>query len=856
MIRKILLVVLAIRWLAGTVAPGQEISGMPVFGDDFGATGLFVENWDVTKGAKCEGGRAIIPSGNNITLRRKAEGDFAITADLTVERPVGKDVGHCGVTIDGINFMITPRQQPIANTAYRVPGEERSRGASAGAIPGFEFGKPCRIMISRQKLGESYKYSYKLNGKPVDSFNVMMPVKGRMAFYGYKTNIGVDNFQLYSVKSDGSNNLVINSSFEQLQEGMPNYMKPLFGGKYEFDGKWETFLGNFAIDRNEKMSGENSVRMTRGEMFPNSIGVGTHNVSVAAKTPVTFSIYLKASDDEFPVTLNIWELWHKNHSKPIKISKQWARYVFTLENPEKAIVRANMKFDKPGTIWVDDIQVEVGSEATKYMPSSLDKDKFVDTEKASVPVIKDDGISVTAEKTPVSGGMPRLELYTRLNYYMNEDNAVIVGSLALPDVEKLAGRITVAGRTLEVKMEPEFTFDIPLKGIENGAYQVTLDVCKGTEKLVSGTTRLVKRELKAGATRIDLQRRCLVVGGKPYLAIAPHFGLPLPDRKPEKQEMMLKNILRLHREMGYRCLMLGSKDDQPFPQQTQAFLDICAREGIKIIYWPYQSWNNRDKVDPVARFQMLKADNIIAWLVVDEPELYAKSDEVETFMEAHRKASPWTPVFMNNTLIGIPARFAGLKTDILMLDDYLCNRENRKVIEMLDATTMMMEAGRGDRKPVFYFLEGENLQNHYRECTYAEQIAETYGVIIAGATGISYFLSLPVYPEDYRASVDVNRELLELEDVIFSLEKTSKAVMTDSVVKSMTRKLEGKVYVITLNSDNHRAADVEIKLPPEFRYAANAKVQFENRNIDLKNGKISDKFKPLEQHVYVADIVN
>ncbi len=411
----------------------------------------------------------------------------------------------------------------------------------------------------------------------------------------------------------------------------------------------------------------------------------------------------------------------------------------------------------------------------------------------------------------------------------------------------------VAGKSFDVKMEPDFAFDIPLKGIENGEHHITLDVYNGAEKLANGTATLVKREFKAGATQIDRQRRCLVVDGKPYLAITPFFGV---DRgiKPAEQDVVLKNMLRLHKEMGYKCFLVGAVDDTPVPQQAQAFFDLCAADGVKIIYWPFQSWKAREKMTPEQRFQTMKADNIIGWMVVDEPELYAKSEEVEPFMEAHRKASPYTPVFMNNTIIGIPGRFANLKTDFLMLDDYLTNRENRKVVEMIDATTMMMEAGREDRKPVFYFLAGENLPNHYRECTYAEQVAESYGVIIAGARGISYFCSLPLYPEDYRASVDVNRELLSLEDVIFSLEKTSNATIANTAVKSMTRRLGNKLYIITLNSDNDRPATVDIALPSEFAYAGSAEVRFENRKIDVKNGKISDSFKPLERHVYVVDI--
>ena len=167
---------------------------------------------------------------------------------------------------------------------------------------------------------------------------------------------------------------------------------------------------------------------------------------------------------------------------------------------------------------------------------------------------------------------------------------------------------------------------------------------------------------------------------------------------------------------------------------------------------------------------------------------------------------------------------------------------------------MMMKMGSEGRKPVFYFLAGENLPNHYREPTYAEQMAQTYGVIIAGARGVSYFLSLPQYPEDYRACVDVNRELLSLEDVILSLEKTSKATISDSIVKFMTRKLGNKIYIISLNSDNDRATDVEITLPAEFKYAKTATVKFEKRKVEVKSGKIFDKFKPLERHVYVIDV--
>ena len=70
----------------------------------------------------------------------------------------------------------------------------------------------------------------------------------------------------------------------------------------------------------------------------------------------------------------------------------------------------------------------------------------------------------------------------------------------------------------------------------------------------------------------------------------------------------------------------------------------------------------------------------------------------------------------------------------------------------------------------------------------------------------------------------------------------------------MTRKLGNKIYIIALNSSNDRAADVEIVLPSEFRYAEQAEVAFEDRRVEVRNGRISERFAPLARHVYVAAV--
>jgi len=826
-----------------------ELPGTPVFTDDFDVPALFIENWSVSTGTSLEDDHVVIPSGNNLTLRAVQEGDFVITADVTIYEPEG-DLGHCGVILDGINFMSVPKTPPTAQTAYRVPGESRSRGTLVSS-PGIVFGVACRFEISRSQMGDANYYTFKVNDRVIDAFVAPMPLDGTVKFYGYRTNLEVDNFRLYSLTDNPSLNLAVNSSFEYLQEGVPTYMRSLLGSKYQFDGApWTNFIAAFAVDTQEKVSGNQSVWMTCRPTYPTSNGFSTHNASIIADSPVTFSVYLKASTDGLAVQLNIWELWAANHaSTNMILSQEWQRYSFTCPNPVKAIVRGKVTFTQPGTVWADDIQIEIGDAPTDYLASPLDDQRFAPA-PTNTPIVT---LEFGEEVLPP--GDDELYCYTRLNYYMDEAVAVLAGTLALPDAVLLTGSLTVAGTTSEFLMAGKFALDIPLQGLAAGEYPVLLQVFRGNEMVASATNTLIKRTFQPGATQIDRQRRCLVVDGKPYLVIAPFFGVNR-GITTTVQAQVLSNMLRLHKDMGYRCFLNGAVNESLVLAQAQSFHELCAQDGVKILYWPFGAWNSRDEVTPAQRFQTMTSTNIIGWLVVDEPELYAESTEVEAYMEAHRSASPYTPVFMNNTVIGIPNRFAGLKTDILMLDDYLTNREGRKVAEMVESTQMMMEAAREDRQPVFYFLAGENLQNHYRECTYAEQMAQTYGVIIAGARGVSYFCSLPQYPEDYRACVDANRELLELEDVIFSLERTSPVTVTGTSIIHMTRRLGNKLYVITLNVDNDHKVEGQIGLPPEFRYAGSAEVKFESRQVSVTDGSVTDTFAPLSRHVYVADILS
>ncbi|MEI3005109.1 MAG: hypothetical protein V8T87_10895 [Victivallales bacterium] len=80
---------------------------------------------------------------------------------------------------------------------------------------------------------------------------------------------------------------------------------------------------------------------------------------------------------------------------------------------------------------------------------------------------------------------------------------------------------------------------------------------------------------------------------------------------------------------------------------------------------------------------------------------------------------------------------------------------------------MVEKAGRSERKPAWFFPSGDNVHNHHRECSYGEQLAQCYAMMIKGCTGLVHFCGLPKWPRNWEALRQVNQEFLELREGTF-----------------------------------------------------------------------------------------
>jgi len=457
--------------------------------------------------------------------------------------------------------------------------------------------------------------------------------------------------------------------------------------------------------------------------------------------------------------------------------------------------------------------------------------------------------SVVFSRPASKAAVKTVPLYPGRNFYMNEPEATVIALLPTAGKRSLKlkgedGKIVWSG-SVEAKAG-ENRFPVPLKALAEGAYLLELEG--------GGATRLVKRAFRANAVQVDHHRLCFLVDGKPWFAFAPLVQAPLgndPDASVERTEKILKYFA----DAGFRTVSIVSAlNAETAPGFWKRLLDYSESIDLKVIAWT-AGWT-RPYFTPERYTGVMEAIRdhpaLLAWCVVDEPELYAKPEQVVEIHEEYRKLDPYHPLVLNYTYLGIPSRFAGLDTDILSIDDYVTNREGRTVAEILDNVIIMQEASRETRKPAMMFLSGANLHNHYREPTAPEQVAQTYGSVIHGVTGTWYFLGTPSARPHWEAYRQLNRELTALTDVLFSGEDSPAIASDQGAVISTVRRHGGKVYLITANIEN-KPVTAGFRLPDGVK---SVEVLFEDRKVEVQEGILRDPYPPYSRHVYVFETQN
>ncbi len=355
---------------------------------------------------------------------------------------------------------------------------------------------------------------------------------------------------------------------------------------------------------------------------------------------------------------------------------------------------------------------------------------------------------------------------------------------------------------------------------------------------------VVKLPHKQGATQVNFWTRSLIHDGEILLPIA---NCLIVRENPKHRDTGRYAMIDAMKARGFQYVHLCSFSQRSIVETTAEMIRQSRDSGMRVMNWT----DDRDGQD-IGRsetFDLTDSDNIITQIVTDEPDLRLPSDVTRDFLLENKRRFPYTPVQMNNSIFGIASRYADLETDILMLDDYLTNNEGRTVEGVVRQVDVMLSVD--DRKPAWYFLAGENSM-HYRVPSYAEQIAQCWGVLCSGGSGVTWFVNMPTALPTWKAMIDFNREAQQVKNELLSEEICGQAICSESweTLRFVTRKVGDAWYVFSVNVDASPVEKATFTLPEEAPQNGKVEVLFENRTLELKDGVFSDAYPAHFRHLY------
>ena len=859
-----------------------------LFSDDFESPEGFTDHWRTTGSfgsqATCGGGCVKFPRCGGMAYQGEMPAEFDAEMDIALfppwsEKPNDWKNGPrwAGFDSDYGNFSI----KTSGNIAMlgRVPGQKQTWGRYT-AIKGYKDGGPVHLRLVRTRLGAGAQYEYYVNGEFMGSYVAPFPAKKRFAdgtlayaplhIGGLNVNYEVRAFRLYSVPHESeSANLLYNSSFEYDEDGLPTHFQYL--GLFdwwnrpaeEYEG---AYLKRVGVDTNEFHSGRQSLRVTLGPFLANNFNLRPCPLVTASGVGGVLTAWMKASKEGVAATLQ-----YGVARRAVKLTREWKRYEVACSELPKPGWQSpgGILLPKPregeATVWIDDMQVEfvdvpgarevvrprlpdldddpdafgglaldekpvfgfnpTNLYATPYLPSEQDAFRFA--KKAPAPREPKEPVPLAPARAALRGY--RLKegktlVLPRFNYFMDEPEARF--------------------RVWDEKGELEET-SLDISGLPFGTNDV--------EVAAHGRTwpaKIVKRPYRAHSTQVDNFARCLVYDGKPFI----FTGLCSPvgrwNPPSGKQGFPMLDFLKAKGFLYAYVAIWGSRDQV---ELGRAVLERGQELGMRFDVWTGEfGENTQNPISPDEAWATLDVfTNIVANQVIDEPELGHPTEwGLEKMLAGHARHPYWA-VHMNNSGIGIGNNYANHETDVFMMDNYLTNDHyGRTVNSVIASTDFMLSVKPG--KPSWYFIVSDNSTLHYKNPSYGEEIAQSWGHICSGGTGISWYIGFPTTEPPWKGMVDANREIQSLVAPLTSAEICGAAGANYGrhLLRHITRKVGDDWYVFSCNVDAAPLDGAVFQMPPDAPQNGTIEVLFENRSLELKDGRFTDSYKAHTRHVY------
>jgi hypothetical protein len=294
-------------------------------------------------------------------------------------------------------------------------------------------------------------------------------------------------------------------------------------------------------------------------------------------------------------------------------------------------------------------------------------------------------------------------------------------------------------------------------------------------------------------------------------------------------------------------------------EQARANLDAAAANGLMVILEGVTAAaadGNLAALDPTIA-AVGDHPALLAWYLTDEPSGEAKLAWCRKVYDYLKAKDPHHPVFMTSCSPGEFAAYAPV-TDIFAVDPYPVPSAPVTMVSDWLNTAQTAVAG---RQPVWLIPQLHNwaaYDGHPEKGRYPTPLEErnmVYQGLVWGAKAIFYYpwddgpTGLVKDPELMAAVGRLNRELQQLGPELLACDSQVTAANTAPHAGLYAAVYRGAraAYVIAVNAKPQAAT---LTVPAPGLADATADVLFEDRQVALTGGQLTDRFEPLAVHVY------
>ncbi len=393
-----------------------------------------------------------------------------------------------------------------------------------------------------------------------------------------------------------------------------------------------------------------------------------------------------------------------------------------------------------------------------------------------------------------------------------------------------------------------------LASIAEGKYTLRVDLedsdyhLKAHETLEVSVLPPAPTEVTFGPDRV------CYVNGKPFFPIGLyHVSEPVVDivnkraREIGLPEITVESMLRDCGEHGFNCVVRG------WGMPGEAFLAEAEKAGL----WVMPEVGSPSAEDLAKMVDVAnRYGNVLMWYGVDEP----MGEKLDRAMDAHQRfaaADPHRPV---SAALNTPAMLGGAMKayDLLMMDPYFIrNAPLSNVANWVDAA---MKAGEG-RAPIWMVPQAFAIDSTWEEPTNEELRCQTYLCITHGATGLVWYAYFTTekfsgnpkgrdqwfLPDSHLWPyfTKLNAEISALTPVILEGERLGPVECDSDAVHTFAWEKDGQRTLIAVNA-LYEDAQATLK----GLRGDEADVLGEDRKLPVRDGAVTDSFKPLAVHIY------